>query len=382
MKRVSTILMISVVLSGLIQASETKKYDVKSAKIEYEVKGSGEMMGGMVKIESMGTKRLLFDDYGLKELNEESKVSKNTTMGTTKVDKTHTLNYINGSIVYGVQFKEKRITRMKNSMAGVGAVFAGGNASKTGEAMLKKMGGKKIGTDKVAGHSCDVWDLSGIKQCLYKGIPLKIESNIMGLKTVEIATKAEFDLYLSKEDFKLPNFPIYNIDLNNPQQQPKALDKSKLEAMDKKENAQTGEEVKEAKTGMKAMGVGIDAAIKAGYDMKSGKEMTSAQEEAMQKAMINAMGGEQSMLARQKKEILADAKNLPQAKKCFENANSVKEANVCERMMDSEEPELHITWNDTIKANLLKEVNAFENMVGCVEDAKSLVSLKKCFPKD
>jgi hypothetical protein len=170
--------------------------------------------------------------------------------------------------------------------------------------------------------------------------------------------------------------------MNHPQQKTMPLDKSKLEAMDKKANAQTGEELKEAKTGMKAMGVGIDAVVKAGYDMKSGKEMTPAQEEVMQKAMINAMGGEQSMLARQKQEILADAKNLPQAKKCFENANSVKEANVCERMMDSEEPELHTTWNDTIKANLLKELNGFEHMVGCVEEAKSLLSLKKCFPRD
>jgi len=374
--------MISVVLSGLLQANEMKRYEVKSGKIEYTLKGSGEMMGGMVKIKSIGKKRLIFDNYGLKELSEENKVSKNTTMGKTTVDKIHTLKYMNGSIIYGVQFNEKRITRMKNPMAGAGALFGGGNASKTGEAMLKKMGGKKIGTDKVAGHSCDVWDLSGIKQCLYKGIPLKIESNIMGLKTVEIATKAEFDLSLSKEDFKLPNFPIYNIDMNNPQQQPKALDKSKLEAMDKKENAQAGEEAKEAQNGMKAMGVGIAAAVKAGYDMKSGKDMTPAQKEAMQKAMMNAMGGEKSMLARQKQEILNDAKNLPKAKTCFQNANSVKEANACERMMDSEDPELHSKWNDTIKANLLKKVDGFEKMVECVKGAESLGSLEKCFPRE
>jgi len=346
MKRVSTVLIISVVLSSLIQANESKKYEVKSAKIEYELKGSGEMMGGMVKIESTGTKRLIFDDYGLKELNEEHKVSKNTTMGKLKVDKVHTLNYINGSIVYGVQFKEKRIRRMKNSMVGMASLFTRGNSRKTGEAMLKKMGGKKLGTDNVAGHSCDVWDLGGIKQCLYKGIPLKIESNIMGLKTVEIATKAEFDLSLNRDDFKLPDFPIYSVNMNNSEKKPIPLDKTKLEAMDKKENAQTGEELKDAKTGMKAM------------------------------------GGENSMLAREKQEILEDAKNLPQAKTCFEHAHSVKEANVCERMMDSEDPELHKIWNDTIKANLLKEVNSFEKIVSCVEDAMSLVSFKKCFPRD
>jgi len=70
--------------------------------------------------------------------------------------------------------------------------------------MLKKMGGKKIGSDKVAGYSCDVWELMGTKQCLYKGIPLKIESDVMGIKSVEIATKAEFSTVTNK-DFKLPD---------------------------------------------------------------------------------------------------------------------------------------------------------------------------------
>jgi len=382
MKTAIKLSIITVILSGFIHAEEIKRYEVKSAKIEYELKGSGNMMGGMVKIESSGKKRLIFDSYGLKELSEENKVSKNTTMGTTKVDKTHSLKYMNGAIIYGVQFKAKRITRIKNPMAGMGALLGGENVTKTGEAMLKKMGGKKIGTDNVAGYSCDVWNLSGVKQCLYKGIPLKIESNIMGLKMVEIAIKAEFDVSLDKDNFKLPDFPIYNMDMKNPQQQPTPLDKSKLEAMDKKENSQAGEESKEAKNGMKAMGVGIDAAVKAGYDMKSGKDMTLLQKEAMQKAMMNAMGGEKSILAKQKQEILEDAKNIPKAKKCFENANSVKEANVCEKMMDSEEPELHSKWNDKIKANLLKDLNGFEKSIDCVKGAESMKALGMCFPRD
>ena len=98
--------MITVMMSGLVQANDMKRYEVKSGKIEYTLKGSGEMMGGMVKIKSIGKKRLIFDNYGLKELSEENKVSKNTTMGTTKVDKTHSLKYMNGAIIYGVQLKK------------------------------------------------------------------------------------------------------------------------------------------------------------------------------------------------------------------------------------------------------------------------------------
>ena len=376
MKNIIKMSIVVVVISGLAQAQEMKKYEVKSAKIEYEIKGSGNMMGGMVKIKSVGKKRLVFDNYGLKELNEENKVTKNTTMGTTKVDKVHVLNYMNGAIVYGVDFKQKRINRMENPMSGLASLFGGKSATKTGEEMLKKMGGKKIGTDKVAGQTCDIWKLSGVTQCIYKGIPLKIESNIMGLKSVEVATKAEFDLTLKKDAFKLPDYSIYGT------QSPKPLDKSKLEAMDKKANAKIKGESKEAKKGLEAMGKGFEAAVKAGYDLKSGKEMTPAQEAAMRKGMMSAMGGEDVMLKEMKNEILEDIKEIPKAKKCFQNADTLKEANACERIFDAEEPEIHSKWNSKIKADLLKEIDGASVIESCVKNAKTMDEFGTCFPKD
>jgi len=376
MKNIIKMSIIAVVISGLAQAQDMKRYEVKSAKIEYDIKGSGNMMGGMVKIKSVGKKRLIFDNYGLKELNEESKVTKNTTMGTTKVDKVHVLNYMNGAIVYGVDFKHKRINRMENPMSGLAGLLGGKNATKTGEEMLKKMGGKKIGTDKVAGQSCDIWKLSAATQCIYKGVVLRVETDIMGLKTLEVATKAEFDLTLKKDAFKLPDYSIYGT------QSPKALDKSKLEAMDKKANAKAKGESKEAEKGLEAMGKGFEAAVKAGYDPKSGKEMTPAQEKAMRKGMMNAMGGEDVMLKEMKNEILADIKEIPKAKKCFQNADTLKEANACERIFDAEEPEIHTKWNSKIKADLLKEIDGASGIEKCVKEAKTMDDMQACFPKD
>lgn len=370
MKTAIKLSLIAVVITNLAQAQETKRYEVKSAKIEYQLKSSGDMMGGMVKIKGLGKKIVIFDNYGLKELNEENKVTKNSTMGQTKVDKTHSLKYMNGSIVYSVQFKEKRIARMKNPMVGV----FGGNATKTGEEMLKKMGGKKIGTDKVAGHSCDIWDLSGVKQCIYKGIPLRVESNIMGLHSVETATKAEFDLKFSDDDFKLPDYPVYH--------NGKKVDKSQLEKMDKKDNAKSKVEAKEGVEALKVMSVGIESAKKAGFDPKFGKDMTPAQEKAMQQAMMGAMmkarGGESAMVEKEKQEILKNAKNLPKAKKCFEDANSVKEANLCEKIIDGEDTEIHHKWDKKTKADLLKELEIFENAIPCIKKAEKMQDLQKC----
>jgi len=134
--------------------------------------------------------------------------------------------------------------RIKNPAMGMMALV-GGNVKETGEAMMIKMGGKKLGTAKVLGYTCTVWNLMSVKQCMYKGIPLKVESNMMGMKSIEVATKAEFDISLSSDDFGLPAYPIYAMDTMNSQKQPKELDKSKLEAMDAKDNAKAKVEAAE-----------------------------------------------------------------------------------------------------------------------------------------
>ena len=352
-----------------------KKYDVKSAKIEYSIKESGDIMG-MVKIKGIGKKRVIFDNYGVKDLTEENKVKKETTGGQTKVDKTHTMTYMNDGIMYQVDFKKKTIVRMENPAMAMNAMMGSGkNIKQTGEAMMKSMGGKKTGTDKVLGHTCDVWDLMGVKQCIYKGIPLRIESNIMGLKSLQIATKADFDVALSDDDFKLPDYPMVNM-----QGQKVNLDRNKLNEIDKKASQK---QAKEMQDGAKAMTAAMGALKESGFDMNNpNAKMSQDQEEAMKKAMMAAMGGEASILAKTKKEILDEAANLPEIKKCFENANSVKEANICEMKADSQDPEHHTTWNSAVKSKLLKEIDAFEKALPCIEKASSFEALKQCMPEE
>ncbi|GEM_PF-782369 len=352
-----------------------KKYDVKSGKVEYSIKESGNIMG-MVKIKGVGKKRLVFDNYGVKDLTEENKVKKETTGGQTKITKTHTIQYMNDGIMYRVDFKRKNIVRMENPAMGMNAMFGGGkNIGQTGEAMMKSMGGKKVGTDKVLGYSCEVWDIMGVKQCIYKGIPLRIESNIMGLKSLEVATKAEFNIPLSEDDFKLPEYSL--VDMMG---QKVDIDRSKLNKIDKAQSAKNAQEMQE---GMKVMAAAMGALKESGFDMSNpNAKPTEAQEKAMQKAAMSAMGGEDAMLARAKKEILADAADLPAIKECFQNANSVEEANICEKKADSEDPEHHTKWDSTVKSNLLKEIDAFENSLPCIEKASTFAVLKQCMPQE
>ncbi len=370
--KVSTV---AVIASTMLCASADKmqRYEIKSGQIEYDISTSGNVMG-MLKMDMKGTKKVTFDEFGFKHLVEEKKVSKEVAMGQTKEEKTHTIQYMKDDYIYSVDFNEKKIKRMKNPAKDMMKMFGDKKSmQKTGEDMMKSMGGKKTGTDKVLGYTCEVWELMGVKQCIYKGIPLRVESNIMGMKNMEIATKAEFEISLSKDTFKLPDFPMEDMQggflgTDNP------MDKGMNNAPSSPEDMEKA---------MKAMGAMMGALKDSGMDMSNpNAQMTEEQAEAMQKAMMNAMGGEKSMLDQAKQEILEDVKMIPQARECFKKANSAKEANVCERLMESEDPEYHSEWNETIKANLLKEINAFESAIPCVKNAKTFKALEMCMPEN
>jgi hypothetical protein len=80
--------------------------------------------------------------------------------------------------------------------------------TKTGKEMMKSMGGEKVGEEKFMGYTCEVWKMLAVKVWLYKGIMLKSESDMMGMKHTTTATKIDFDTSVSNDDLKLPNFPI------------------------------------------------------------------------------------------------------------------------------------------------------------------------------
>ena len=192
----------------------------------------------------------------------------------------------------------------------------------------------------------------------------------MGMKSMEIATKADFDISLDKDDFKLPDFTVSDLQVGS---------LSGEMGMERSMDKQAPNSPQDMETAMKAMGAMMGALKDSGMDMSNPNfSMTEENAEAMQKAM----GGEKMILEQTKREILQDAKMIPQAKECFKKANSAKEANACERQVDSNDPEHHVQWNDTIKANLLKEINAFEDAIPCIKNTKTLKALEMCMPEE
>jgi hypothetical protein len=199
-KWILLVLSVFLLLSPVLEA-KSRRYEVKSGMVVYELSGGGGMLG--FKTERKGHKTLYFEDYGNVEVQETEEST--TTMGQT--EKHHELVKIKNGMVYSVDFEEKVI--IKQDMT---SMMKDKDAGKMGKDMLTQMGGKKTGNGKVLGYACEIWEAMGTRIWIYKGVTLKIETNIMGMKQTEVATEAKFGKKIPSSKLKLPDFPVRNME--------------------------------------------------------------------------------------------------------------------------------------------------------------------------
>jgi len=333
-------LVILAVVVGLVGAGEFKLYNVKSGKVTYEIKGSGEVMGSKQK--TVGKKRVIFDKYGYRELNEESIVTVINVFGNTQKDSSHKITLRVGDKAKIADFKKKRIYEMNIPMISMIAAQSKDLVG-MGESMLKKMGGKKVGVEEVAGYKCDVWKMKIVTQCIYKGVPLKIESNVMGIKQTTIATDAKFDIDIDESSFKLPKFKSQKLPIpggENMNINPE--DMGKMVEQLGKMSAQSGS--------------------------KSSKE-----------DMANALGN--IMLPQMKQQILSQEKVIKFAKTCLERSNTLKDANDCEKMMSkrlNQPSEPFLKWDSKIKKETLLDIEKGLKSMDCIKKANTMKEIQKC----
>jgi hypothetical protein len=194
------------VAAGAAQGGVTfKKYEVRSGEVRYRIEGSGSVMGA--KMEEEGTKRLLFDQYGFREWTEEKSVRRTDVMGKVSLEKTDRVMFRNGTKVREADRVRKSLREYEPPGMALMVAAARQNLAQMGEEFLKQMGGEKIGTDRVAGYECDLWKLPVVTQCIYKGVPLRIVTNAMGMKRSETAVEAKFDIPVDPKRYRVPEFP-------------------------------------------------------------------------------------------------------------------------------------------------------------------------------
>ena len=181
--------------------AKAKRYTIKSGIVEYQTSSSGSILG--FGTSSEGTRSLYFKEYG--NISVQEMTSQSTSMGHSST--THTKTKFQNGMVYIVD--EKRKVIIKKDMS---SMMKDKNMNAMGMDMLESMGGKKVGSGKVLGYPCEIWEAMGSRMWFYKGVLLKLESNVMGIKTTEIATKAKFGVRVPESKFTLPNYPIQSME--------------------------------------------------------------------------------------------------------------------------------------------------------------------------
>lgn len=181
--------------------AQTNRYDVKSAIVEYQIAGSGEVMGEKASLS--GTSKLYFKNFGDLELSEEKIVQSSNA----DEEEEHNITKIVGTKMYNVDFNEKVIYQQEMVQDEENPLLNLKNSD-----TLTSMGAKKIGSEAILGYKCDIWQLGEDKIWIYNSVPLKFVSKSLGLVQIQEAKLAVFNVDIKDDKFKLPPFPVKAID--------------------------------------------------------------------------------------------------------------------------------------------------------------------------
>lgn len=217
MKRISILLIITTLFFSCNNDAQNtdnnnlKRYKVKSGIIIYQTTINGNVMGSVIS--GSGIEKTYFKDWGGIELIEEES-TQTTTMkmfGKNKVEttNTHTIAKLDNGESYHVDFKKEEIYVRRDMAMDLTKMFQPNqDAGAVGKSMAEGMGGEIVGNESFLGYDCEIMELAGSKQWIYKGVTLKLEMTVMGLTTIKEATSAKFDINVSDNYFELPDFPI------------------------------------------------------------------------------------------------------------------------------------------------------------------------------
>lgn len=193
------------------EQNSLKRYQIKSGIVYYSTTTSGKVIAS--SITGNGTEKRYFKNWGAMELYEQNSTTTTVTkiMGKNISETTneHQMSKLDNGTSFIVDFKNKTISQQQDiAMEMIKKMHPNSDASEVGKSMLERMGGKKLGEESFLGYSCEIWDLMGVKQWIYKGLMLKSEANLMGITTITEATKATFNIAVPDSNFNLPNYPI------------------------------------------------------------------------------------------------------------------------------------------------------------------------------
>ncbi|PKQ69020.1 hypothetical protein BZG01_01565 [Labilibaculum manganireducens] len=192
-----------------LQSKDIKRYNVETGIVHYETSISGPYVNGS------GTEDLYFKKWGALEMNFEDKSETITIINVNGIEESTTTNArnaykIDNEKIYVVDYKHSIIYTKEDPLIDY---MRQNNldALEAGKETMISMGGVQMDNEDVLGYDCEVWDLLGVKQWIYKGLTLKIVTSMAGITIIKEATSIKFDVSVADSYFELPNFPHKDI---------------------------------------------------------------------------------------------------------------------------------------------------------------------------
>jgi hypothetical protein len=197
MKKV--IILCLAIITGSLQifaGDNYKLYENKSGIIEYEMTGA-----------SVGTQKIVFDNYGESFVVE----TKSTFFGNPNNSRT----YVESDTSFTVDLVRNNSYKFHNQEFSKLRPYQH-SAKSVSEAIrkfLEKKGGELIGSEKINGYDCEIWELKQKREkiWLYKSYKLRIESGLDKDKMVYKLKNIQFDVEIAPEFFTKPDKPYPNL---------------------------------------------------------------------------------------------------------------------------------------------------------------------------
>ncbi len=340
--KVSCILFVYITL---LQAQ--KPYGIESGIVLYDIKG-GTQLTAETNLSIEGKSKLLFKEWGNLKLEEDSGV----VLTTGAIKHKQKIKY------FEKQTKDKIITVDYNNQQ----ILERTRYEKTGSVKDETEGLVKNNQEKVAGFLCDIWEGKGLKKCIYKGIVLKIEANILGVSYLKIARKATFNINLSEEHCEVPDYPVHKFGLLNDSIKTKNSNKTKNVCKILKHVT---------------------------YNLKESNK-TISKHSINNKERKNFIHSITQDIYKKQKEILPKLLlSLKKTRECLQTGDSPFEANQCiahfshmKEQLGSKEEDFILLWDDKRKNELLEKIEDeliyLQSKIPCIQRAKNITDLSAC----
>ncbi len=336
MNRFKALILVATSLTAISAADQFKQYKFKSGMVFYDVKTSSfdEKLNSHVE----GIARVIFDNWGLKELKEED-VSEVQSGDFNDTRSRHTLFLTDNGTIYSVDYDENKIYKSRDKDLDL-AITQKKDLSDESVKSLLKLGAQKVETQKVAGYECDLWEYNDQQVCLYQGIPLKIVIKNAGFISERKAVKVVFDTPIPEKEFELPEFSI---------QEDGAYSNNRASIVKTEDYISS---ILDLKKQLSQKGINLE-------------DKNTSITPNLEKDIINALG--KRYLSKQKKYLPSLIDAMKKAKECIASATTKEKAKECLTPVESINDKLgdrtpsynfDKSISDAIKASAIKKLDA------------------------